>query len=230
LNLDFELHYQPIFHVHSLNEPLGYEALLRPRSRRSPLEALQAAAKQNFIDMWELLIIERAVDEVLARESCMAFINLSGTSFLRRDFIAKTERTLQSRGVAASRICIEISERQVTECGFLSTIIDDWVERGFYVALDDFGAGASNFDVLMNCRLDYVKVDRILINGIAQDISRQRLLSGIVETIARRSICPIFEGVERHEDLQWLLDKGWDAGIQGFALAKPAPLGKERDY
>jgi len=168
------------------------------------------------------------VDEVLVRESCMVFINLTGKSFLRRDFIAKVERVLKNRGVATSRICIEISEQQLTECTVLAEIINAWVERGFFIALDDFGAGASNFDVLMSCHLDYVKIDRVLINGIAEDTARQRLLSSIVETIVRHSIYPIFEGVENPKDLQWLLDRGWDAGIQGFALGKPAPLGKER--
>jgi len=224
VNLDFELHYQPIYHVHSLNEPLGYEALLRPRSGLSPIEALQNAAKQNYLDMWELLIFERAVDEVLSREPCMVFVNLTGKSFLRRDFIAKVERLLKNRGVAASRICVEISEQQVTECAFLSDIIEEWVERGFFIALDDFGAGASNFDVLMSCRLDYVKIDRRLIDGIVRDVARQRLLTSIVEMIVRHSIYPIFEGVENPEDLQWLLDRRWDAGIQGFVLGKPAPL------
>lgn len=228
--MDFELHYQPIFHVHSVAEPLGYEALLRPWSGDSPAQALQDAAVQNLLDMWELRIIERAVDEVLSRGACMVFINLTGKSFIRRDFISRAERVLRNRGVAASRVCIEISEKQVTECAFLSAAIDDWVERGFYIALDDFGAGASNFDVLMNCHLDYVKIDRLLIDGIAGDAARQRLLTSLAGVIARQTIYPIFEGIENQEDLDWLLSQGWDAGVQGFLLARPGPLERRIKY
>ncbi len=224
MNLNFDLHYQPIYYTHSLNETLGYEALLRPRSGDSPIQALNDAGNQNLLDMWELQIFERAVDEVLARESSMVFVNLTDRSFLRRDFMNQAERALQARGVAASRVCLEISEKQVTECVFLAAVIDDWVERGFFVALDDFGAGASNLDVLMKCRLDYLKFDRILIDGIAKDGQRQKLLTGLMAIVARQSIYPIFEGVENQEDLDWILSQGWDAGIQGFLLAKPGPL------
>jgi EAL domain-containing protein (putative c-di-GMP-specific phosphodiesterase class I) len=226
MNLSFNLHYQPIFYLHALDKPFGYEALLRPNSGVPPIEALRNAETQNLLDMWELQIFERAVDEILTRELCTVFVNLTGASFMRRDFMNQAERVLQSRGVAASRVCLEISERQVIECSFLSSAIEDWLERGFYIALDDFGAGGSNLDILLNCHLDYIKLDRLLVNGIAEDPRRQDLLNSLIAMISRESIYPIFEGIEKQEDLQWLIRQGWDAGVQGYSLGKPAPLEK----
>ena len=68
MNLSFNLHYQPIFYLHALDKPFGYEALLRPNSGVPPIEALRNA--ETLIEYGELQIFERAVDEILTRELC----------------------------------------------------------------------------------------------------------------------------------------------------------------
>jgi len=44
----------------------------------------------------------------------------------------------------------------------------------------------------------------------------------LVETLAANGVYPILEGLEKQEDLEWVIEKGWDAGVQGFALAHPS--------
>jgi len=76
----------------------------------------------------------------------------------------------------------------------------------------------------LKTKLDYVKVNRALISGIARNKHMQGLIVGIVEMLLGNGVFPILEGLEKEDDLKWLQEKGWDIGVQGFILACPAVL------
>lgn len=221
---DFYLHYQPIFYLKDPQQMLGYEALLR-HPAGSPHDLLREARRAGAIPMWELRVLERAVEEVLLRTENILFFNLTPEAFADAAFPVRASRLVEAKGVSPARICVEISEQGLYASKEFSLMVREWIERGFFTALDDFGTQRANIDLLYGVQLDYVKVDRVLVDGVAADRRKQQLLAGLVGAIAGLGSYPVLEGVEKEEDYKWLAGStGWDVGIQGFALARPAAL------
>lgn len=119
---------------------------------------------------------------------------------------------------------MEVSEQRLYTLDDFRRAEEEWVGLGFYVALDDFGTKGSNFDLVFAAKPDYMKFDRVLIDGVSRKWNMQRLLAGLVEAFAGKGVYPIIEGLEKEEDLEWLVQKGWDVGVQGFVLARPSGL------
>ena len=95
-------------------------------------------------------------------------------------------------------------------------------QDGYQFFLDDFGAGYSNFNCLLQLPFQIIKLD---MNLIRMDISaegKQRL--GLVRTLTRFlheiEMVVVAEGVETVETAKTLEEMGIDR-IQGYIYAKP---------
>jgi EAL domain-containing protein (putative c-di-GMP-specific phosphodiesterase class I) len=218
----FYMHYQPIFYLQDPAQAIGYEALLRHPAGWSPSDLLREARRAGAIPVWELRVLERAVEEVLAASSSTLFFNLTPEAFADTAFPLRAARLVESRGATTARVCVEISEQGVYTLKEFVRSLQEWVDRGFFIALDDFGMQRANLDLVLSAHLDYVKIDRALVEGVACDRQKQKLLAGLVEGIAGSGAYPILEGVEKEEDIAWLAETGWDVGIQGFVMARPS--------
>ena len=96
-------------------------------------------------------------------------------------------------------------------------------ERGYTIALDDFGTGYSSLSYLTQINIDTLKVDRQFVTEI-QTSERSRLVTGAIIDLAKRlslSVCA--EGIENHEQWDYLKLHGCDS-VQGFMFSKPVPL------
>ena len=116
---------------------------------------------------------------------------------------------------------VEVSERDSSYAFENGIPHQDWVlSRGGKYALDDFGKGLSNFDRLTQLKIDMVKFDSSLIQGI-QNSSRQRAAIRHVTALCEElNISFIAEGVETIEQESALLELGVFAH-QGFLRGKP---------
>jgi EAL domain-containing protein (putative c-di-GMP-specific phosphodiesterase class I) len=94
---------------------------------------------------------------------------------------------------------------------------------GCAIALDDFGTGYSSLSYLTQINIDTLKVDRQFVTEI-QTSERSRLVTGAIIDLAKRlslSVCA--EGIENHEQWDYLKLHGCDS-VQGFMFSKPVPL------
>ncbi len=91
---------------------------------------------------------------------------------------------------------------------------------GFSTALDDFGAGYANLDLLTELTPDTLKLDRQLIQGIHLDPRRQTLVRAVVNIATELDIQLVAEGIEQVEEARWLLYQGISRQ-QGFFFARP---------
>jgi len=92
---------------------------------------------------------------------------------------------------------------------------------GFKTALDDFGNGYANLDLLTDLTPDKLKIDRELVMNCDKDLRRQALLNAIILLAQELDMTLIAEGVETRAEALWLAR----AGIvqqQGFYFAKPS--------
>ncbi|MCZ8133172.1 MAG: EAL domain-containing protein [Steroidobacteraceae bacterium] len=86
--------------------------------------------------------------------------------------------------------------------------------------LDDFGTGRSGLALLEQLRPDGVKLDRVLVHGIADSAPGRAVVRRVVEVAGALGVEVIAKGVERRQDLDALRDLGI-ALFQGYLFAPP---------
>jgi EAL domain-containing protein (putative c-di-GMP-specific phosphodiesterase class I) len=91
---------------------------------------------------------------------------------------------------------------------------------GVRIALDDVGVGASNLKLLLDCRPDYVKIDRHFVSGCDGDLGRLAVLEAVARLGRHLGAAVVVEGVERAEELRAVIGLGIEL-VQGFLLCPP---------
>jgi len=86
-------------------------------------------------------------------------------------------------GIAPHRVVIEILESEINDQAYLKDLIKHFRNMGCLIAIDDFGAGHSNFDRIWELEPDIVKIDRSLIKRAAINSKVKRILSGMESLI-----------------------------------------------
>ncbi|MDR7307406.1 EAL domain-containing protein [Rhodoferax saidenbachensis] len=119
-----------------------------------------------------------------------------------------------------AKIILEITETEIESRDVLAGIVDSFKQRGFRVAIDDFGARHSNFDRLWGLTPDIVKIDRELllqaeINPRAGKIFPK--LIDIIHDLAAQVVC---EGIETPAQ-QALAVRCQADFLQGYLFARP---------
>lgn len=100
---------------------------------------------------------------------------------------------------------------------------------GIKIALDDFGAGYSNFSHALNLPIDYIKIDASLISNIDSDINSQMMVETIVGLAHKLNIQTIAEYVSSKEILDVVKRLNVDYA-QGYYVGKPEPIQKHIPY
>jgi len=95
---------------------------------------------------------------------------------------------------------------------------------GVHSALDDYGTGFSSITHLKSLPINYLKIDRSLIDQIDSNLQNLALTAGVIEMAHRLDMEVVAEGVERHEEWQTLKELGCDY-IQGFLVCVPLAVG-----
>ncbi|MBW8754551.1 MAG: EAL domain-containing protein, partial [Sphingomonadales bacterium] len=85
---------------------------------------------------------------------------------------------------------------------------------------DDFGAGFCNFRYLKLLPLDYLKLDRSMVDGIASDPRDIAVLRAIVAMAGALGLQVIAEGIESEDQRARIAEEGC-AFYQGFLRAQP---------
>ncbi|EDZ63180.1 diguanylate cyclase/phosphodiesterase [Sulfurimonas gotlandica GD1] len=100
---------------------------------------------------------------------------------------------------------------------------------GIKVALDDFGAGYSNFSHALNLPIDYIKIDASLISNIDRDMNSQIMVETIVGLAHKLNIQTIAEFVSSKEILDVVKRLNIDYA-QGYYIGKPEEIEKHIPY
>ena len=88
-------------------------------------------------------------------------------------------------------------------------------------ALDDFGAGYSGLNALVDLNVDVLKIDMYLARDIDANHRKHAIVRGIVATCQELGIKVIAEGVETAREFTVLRDLGINL-FQGYYFARPA--------
>lgn len=224
--------FQPIFSFPH-RRIVGHEALMRPRCRfldtpRSPLAVLEHAAGSDFDRVISLdrlcRVLHLANFAAQARpDSGWLFLNMDAQLFLREQALDEPgflAEILTAFGLQPSQLVLEILENQVDDVGVLVEAAARFRQMGALVAIDDFGAGASNIDRIWRVRPEIVKLDRSLAAAAAVDSGVKRFLKRLVPLLHETGAMVLLEGIETPEEAFAALDAGVDFA-QGWLFGRP---------
>lgn len=137
------------------------------------------------------------------------------------EFLAMVARC----GFPAERITIEITEQVLlSDLEEVARALEPLKLAGVTIALDDFGAGYSNFRYLKLLPIDKLKLDRSMVEGIAEDPRDLAVLRAITAMARALELRVVAEGVEEEEQHRVLMGEGIEY-FQGFL--RSVPLGQE---
>ena len=123
---------------------------------------------------------------------------------------------------AEHQVVIEINEGAVEQEDLLSYAIANYRERGYKIALDDFGRHHSNLERLWRLSPDYVKFDGSLIQHAEQNTPLQKVLPKLIEIVRDLGGQTIVEGIETPKQEELAIRAGAHL-LQGYHIGRPAP-------
>lgn len=127
-----------------------------------------------------------------------------------------------------SRLVVEITEQMPpANKEILLSNIAALRRQGALIAIDDFGAGYSNFKLLLAIQPEILKIDRELITGLHENEYQRTVTTSIVQWARNAGVQVIAEGVESAADLCAVRGLGVEYA-QGFALTRPFPTSEFR--
>ncbi|RJS93085.1 EAL domain-containing protein [Salinisphaera sp. Q1T1-3] len=220
--------FQPIFSL-CHQRTVGFEALMRPHIDNttpvSPLALMDIATthgEQRELDtLCQTLHITNFALQKPERR--WLFLNLDPNTVTRRWYDdGKLLGALEQAGIAPEEVVIELLEGRIDDEPALLEAINFFREMGAMVALDDFGAGHSNFDRLWRVTPDIIKLDRTLITEAEQHRGSRlrRILPNLVSLMHEAGSLVLCEGIETEDQAMVAMEADVDF-VQGFYFGYP---------
>lgn len=236
---EFSVFYQPQFTV-SGDRLVGAEALVRwPSSelgRVTPDEFIPVAEENGVIiplSDWIMRTALRQVSDWNRRYGLelLMGINISPRQLDALDFLRKLETLIAEFNVKPEWVNLEVTERSAMKGeSFIIEIFDRLANLHISISLDDFGTGYSSLSYLKKFDIDYLKIAKELVDGIAKNDSDRQIVQAIIMMSAALGLRTIAEGVEDEAQMRILESLGCDE-IQGYYYGKPMPPAEfEKNY
>jgi diguanylate cyclase (GGDEF)-like protein/PAS domain S-box-containing protein len=93
---------------------------------------------------------------------------------------------------------------------------------GVTISIDDFGTGFSSLSYLKDLPADHFKIDRAFVQNLPFSNNEANIARHIIQMAHGLDLKVIAEGVENHDQLNFLREAGCDE-IQGFLVSRPVP-------
>ena len=223
-NGPIEMHYQPITDLNT-GEAIYYEALLRIRDGDKlimPSTIFPIIGERRLEAEFDLIVLDQ-----IARDIEMGKIpagkgitfNISGPGVIDPLVLAK----INTLSVYLEKyiLIIEVTETAlITQLHLASSILNDLRQKGFRIALDDFGSGYSSLSYLSNMPVDCVKFDVSLIRQLFEDNRQRIIIENLAAMVIKAGYDLVAEGVESEEILERVAEIGFTRG-QGFLFGRP---------
>ena len=230
LDSGFCLHFQPKLSLPG-RRVAGLEALTRWSSPE-----LGTVPPSEFIPVAEDSGLIVSLGNWVLRETCATVrrwmtegyalpvaVNISSHQFRDPGFAKLVAGVLESSGVPASLIELELTEGTVMEDTVQSQrVLENLKRLGVRVAIDDFGTGYSSLSYLTRFPIDTLKIDRSFVNLIGEE-RNDAIISAIVALSRSLGLHLVAEGVEEQGQLDFL-SAFEPLDIQGYYFAHPMDI------
>ncbi|MCU1451131.1 MAG: diguanylate cyclase/phosphodiesterase with sensor(s) [Acidimicrobiales bacterium] len=228
---DLVVHYQPKVDVAS-GRVVGVEALVRWQH-----PTLGLLGPDKFIPMAEESGLIAPLGEWVMETACAqaqewreagyppitVAVNLSARQFQLQPVSDMVAAVLRRTGLPPRFLELELTESLALQGDDATyNTIDELKQMGVKCSVDDFGVGYSNFGYLDTLPIDKIKIDKGFVSKINTSSDKPALVLGIIALGQGLGLDVVAEGVETHEQLDFLAAHGCDQ-IQGYIFSRPLP-------
>jgi EAL domain-containing protein (putative c-di-GMP-specific phosphodiesterase class I) len=222
-------HFQPIYSL-SHARVVGHEALLRAHDAQdkpvSPLDVFAACdtlPKLAWCDsMSRVIHLANFTADTPAAQ--WLFLNVHPTVHQllagRKDNGAYVRDVFRHFNIRGDQIVLEVVEGEMTDLIAFEESMKIVRDMGCLIAIDDFGAGHSNFDRVWRLQPDIVKLDRSLVARAALDKRARRVVSQMVSLLHECGAMVLMEGVETQAEALLAMESDADM-VQGYFFGRP---------
>lgn len=115
-------------------------------------------------------------------------------------------RELDALDLSPSRVVLEIAESTTLDDAGLQAFVTAWREAGFRIALDDFGAGASNYDRVLALQPDIVRLAPSLVRNAEHSPRAARLFPHMVSLLREAGALALVDGIASETQARLAID------------------------
>lgn len=226
---EIEIVFQPQYAMAD-DRLIGAEALARwqhPQIGRLGANTLFTLAERtDHVAQLSRHIADRAL--ALAAEwpvDLLLSLNVTPADLAAATFPIDFLSLVQASGFSSRRITIEITEQVLlADLEDVARALTPLKAAGVTIALDDFGSGYSNFRYLKLLPIDKLKLDRSMVEGIAEDPRDLAVLRAITAMARALDLRVVAEGIEEDAQHDVLRGEGVEY-YQGFLRSVPLSQG-----
>ena len=227
-NDDFCLHYQPIFEGDG-TRMAGVEALARWVRDGEPVAAGEfvpfAEQSGQIIPLGRIVVRHLAGDLPTWLDAAPADFFLSLNLSVKELTDTPLVEEILALGHYLDRLVVEVTESlELQESSEAERNLERLRAAGLRIAIDDFGAGFSNFTRLEHLRPSLIKIDRSLVRRAGSEKEGGvAFLTAATSVAASLNCAVVAEGVETQAEAEVVRVLGIDY-VQGFRYQRPGPV------
>ena len=228
---EFQVYLQPKYNPVT-EELSGAEALVRWINQEnglvSPARFIPIFEKNGFITrLDDYMIAQVAALQTRwlseGRKVVPVSVNISRAHFTRPDLAEHICGLVDYYHLPHDLLEIELTESAFfDDKAKLLQTVKSLKEYGFYVSMDDFGAGYSSLNSLKELPLDVLKLDAEFFRGKYEKERGDIVVSEAIRLAKKLNMKIVAEGIEERDQVEFLAGLGCDM-IQGYYYAKPMP-------
>lgn len=215
-------YFQPIVDVNT-GEVFKYETLIRIHTHKNqtfyPKDFFHVLKKTAIYSHAMKQVIKKSINIAMKKQIDIT-INLEIVDIEYTDIAQWLLEEIQKNKLG-KKITIEITERErVKNFSLLIDYFNKIHANDSHIALDDFGCGYSNLEMIMHIPLDFIKIDGSFIINVDTDPYKARIVRAVVEFAKALNIKTIAEFVSSEEIYTKVKDLGVDY-VQGYFIGEP---------
>ncbi len=215
--------FQPIVSAHDC-QVVAYECLVRikqePGIILAPNSFLPAAKQSGLYQSISHIMFDKCLAVAKKLDTAIT-LNLSAQDTENSQSRSHILALLREHRDITDKVTLEITETdQIDDYEQMKSFVDEVKELGCRIALDDFGAGYSNFTHLLSLNIDYIKIDGSLIKNIDTETNAMKISQAIVECARSLGIQTVAEYVHSEKIYQITKQLGVDF-CQGYYFGAP---------
>ena len=218
------LYYQPI--IDNKTQKTGkYECLIRAMDQDkiiSPYLFLQAAKTRGMLPTITRFVIDKSFRK-FSGNTLEFSINITEDDLRSNYLVSFLGSKCEQYNISPQRVYLEVLENISTaQTSEIQTQFETLKEMGFGIAIDDFGAEASNLSRLLTYQADIIKIDGIFIKNLDTDSNSIKIVETIVSLAQKLGAQTVAEFVHNETIYNIVKELGVDYS-QGYFFSPPLP-------
>jgi len=205
---------------------IGFECLSRITFKNkifTPEFLFNYAQEKLLLTNYDKICLMQALKLAPSNPQVLIFVNIRPQTLISENFLPWFKDILEKNHIYAEQIIIEITEQHCiisepnmsTQCEYLRAL-------GVRIAIDDFGYGISNHNMLDVMKPSFLKISGRFIKNIHENSTKQKIIKNILELSLDCGINSIVESIEN--SAEWELVASLGAHLaQGFYFFRPMP-------